>query len=173
MVGKDRLVQESDIPNLNYVKACAREALRLHPVAHFIPPHVAMRDTSIGGYFIPKGSWVLLSRFGLGRNPKTWPNPLKFDPERHLSQGEVVLTEHDLKFITFGTGRRGCVASLLGSCMTTMLLARMLQCFTWSPPGNRSDKIDLTEAADELYPANPVMAFAKPRMAPYLYPTSP
>eukprot|EP00257_Ricinus_communis_P012243 XP_002534163.2 valine N-monooxygenase 1 [Ricinus communis] len=172
VVGKDRLVQESDIPKLNYIKACAREAYRLHPVAAFVPPHVATQDTIIGGYFIPKGSWAILSRFGLGRNPKTWQDPLKFDPERHLNEGEVVLTEHDLRFVTFSTGRRGCIAALLGSCMTTMLLARMLQCFTWSPPGN-DVRVDLTEAVDELYVANPVMAFAKPRLAPHLYPTSP
>ncbi|KAF2293039.1 hypothetical protein GH714_035591 [Hevea brasiliensis] len=172
VVGKDRLVQESDIPSLNYVKACAREAFRLHPVAYFNVPHVAMEDSVIGDYFIPKGSWATLSRYGLGRNPKTWPDPLKYDPERHLHEGEVVLTEHDLRFVTFSTGRRGCVASLLGSCMTTMLLARMLQCFTWTPPANVS-KIDLAETLDELTPATPISAFAKPRLAPHLYPMSP
>ncbi|MBA0704754.1 hypothetical protein Golax_016993 [Gossypium laxum] len=40
VVGKDRLVQESDFPQLNYIKACAREAFRLHPIAQFNPPHV-------------------------------------------------------------------------------------------------------------------------------------
>ncbi|GKC17854.1 valine N-monooxygenase 1-like protein [Tanacetum coccineum] len=35
VVGKDRLVKESDIPNLNYIKACARESFRLHPVGPF------------------------------------------------------------------------------------------------------------------------------------------
>ncbi|MCI33019.1 isoleucine N-monooxygenase 2-like, partial [Trifolium medium] len=42
VVVKDRLVQESDIPSLNYVKACAREAFRLHSVRNFNLPHVAM-----------------------------------------------------------------------------------------------------------------------------------
>ncbi|KDP29694.1 hypothetical protein JCGZ_18629 [Jatropha curcas] len=172
VVGKDRLVQESDIPDLNYVKACAREAFRLHPVAYFNPPHVAAQDAEICGYLIPEGSWVMLSRYGLGRNPKTWPNPLKYDPERHLNEGEVVLTEHGLRFISFSTGRRGCIAALLGTCMTTMLLARMLQCFTWNLPDN-VEKIDLSEGVDELFPANPVVAFPKPRLAPHLYPTSP
>ncbi|GKE68388.1 phenylalanine N-monooxygenase-like protein, partial [Tanacetum coccineum] len=37
VVGKDRLVKESDIPNLNYIKACARESFRLHPVGPFNP----------------------------------------------------------------------------------------------------------------------------------------
>jgi phenylalanine N-monooxygenase len=61
VVGKHRLVQESDIPKLNYVKACAREAFRLHPITIFNPPHVAMANIKVGNYMIPKGSHVLLS----------------------------------------------------------------------------------------------------------------
>lgn len=55
VVGRDRLVQESDIPNLNYLKACCRETFRIHPSAHYVPTHVARQDTTLGGYFIPKG----------------------------------------------------------------------------------------------------------------------
>ncbi|CAN0878348.1 Valine N-monooxygenase 1 [Linum grandiflorum] len=170
VVGKDRLVQESDIGSLNYVKACARESFRLHPMAPFNVPHVAMQDTVVAGYFIPKGSQALLSRYGLGRNPKAWADPLRYDPERHLNDGEVVLTEHDLRFISFSTGRRGCVAALLGTCMTTMLLARLLQCFSWSPPGN-AKSVDLTELPDELIMASPLTATATPRLARHLYPS--
>ncbi|KVH92829.1 cytochrome P450, partial [Cynara cardunculus var. scolymus] len=70
VIGKDRLVQESDLANLNYIKACVKEGFRLHPVAPFNLPHMAMVSTSVAGYFIPKGSHVLLSRVGLGRNPE-------------------------------------------------------------------------------------------------------
>ncbi|KAF3553091.1 hypothetical protein F2Q69_00017840 [Brassica cretica] len=58
IVGKDRLVQESDIPQLNYIKACSRESFRLHPVNAFMPPHGAIENTTLAGYFIPKGLQV-------------------------------------------------------------------------------------------------------------------
>nr|GFB08641.1 phenylalanine N-monooxygenase-like [Tanacetum cinerariifolium] len=64
VVGKDRLVQEDDIPKLNYIKACVREAFRLHPIAPFNIPHVSSIDTTVAGYFIPKDSHVILSRPG-------------------------------------------------------------------------------------------------------------
>ncbi|KAE8730535.1 Tryptophan N-monooxygenase 1 [Hibiscus syriacus] len=138
VVGKDRLVQESDFPQLNYVKACAREALRLHPVAPFTPPHVSVTDTTAAGYFIPKGSHVVLSREGLGRNPKVWDDPREFKPERHLqgcNEGEeVVLAEPELRLLSFSRGRRGCPGVVLGSSMTTMLFARLLHGFDWSIP---------------------------------------
>ncbi|KAJ8649815.1 hypothetical protein MRB53_002850 [Persea americana] len=66
VVGRERLVQESDSHRLNYIKACAREALQLHPIAPFNLPHVSTADSTVAGYFIPKGSHVLLSRTGLG-----------------------------------------------------------------------------------------------------------
>lgn len=127
--GKHRLVQESDIPKLNYVKACCREAYRLHPIAPFNLPHVALSDTTVAGYHIPKGSHVLLSRVGLGRNQDVWDEPERFDPERHLKDENVDLLESELRFISFSTGRRGCMGVALGSAMTVMLLARLLQVY--------------------------------------------
>uniref|UniRef100_A0A2N9GH58 Cytochrome P450 n=1 Tax=Fagus sylvatica TaxID=28930 RepID=A0A2N9GH58_FAGSY len=76
VVGKERLVEESDIPNLHYVMACAREALRLHPVSPFNLPHISKADITVAGYFIPKGSQLWISRLGLGRNPSLG-RPLK------------------------------------------------------------------------------------------------
>ncbi|KAM7489644.1 hypothetical protein LguiB_027128 [Lonicera macranthoides] len=173
VVGAHRLVQESDLPKLNYIKSCLREAFRLHPFAPFNVPHVSMSDTTISGYFIPKGSHVLLSRPGLGRNPKIWDDPLTFNPERHLRDdgSEVALTESELRLLSFSSGRRGFIGVLLGSTMTTMLLARLLQCFTWSAPPTEP-RIDLSESYDSLVMAKPLHALARPRLGDNLYPKS-
>lgn len=170
VVGKERLVQESDFSQLSFVKACAREAFRLHPIAPFNLPHVATSDAVVAGYFIPKGSQVILSRTGLGRNPKVWEDPLTFNPERHLKEAnaEIELTENDLRFISFSTGRRGCMGAPLGSAMTVMLLARMIQGFTWSPPPGEA-KVDLAESKNDLFLAEALVAYAKPRLPAHLY----
>ncbi|GMI81900.1 cytochrome P450, family 79, subfamily B, polypeptide 2 [Hibiscus trionum] len=172
VVGKERLVEEADFPKLNYVKACAREAFRLHPIAPFNVPHVSLEDTTVAGYFIPKGSHVLLSRTALGRNPKVWEEPLKFKPERHLKEDGVslTLTEAELRFISFSTGMRGCKGILLGSSMTVMVFARLLQCFSWSIPQGNGPTIDLSEAEDSLFLAKPLVAVAKPRLPAHMYP---
>ncbi|OIT36838.1 phenylalanine n-monooxygenase [Nicotiana attenuata] len=108
VVGSNRLVQESDLARLNYVKACIKEAFRLYPISPFNVPHVSVSDTIISEkYFIPKGSVVLLSRLGLGRNPRVWEEPMKFKPERHLKEnnGEVVLNDSELRLLSFSIGR--------------------------------------------------------------------
>ncbi|MFS7894409.1 putative valine N-monooxygenase [Helianthus anomalus] len=171
VVGCQKLVEECDLPQLNYLKACIKETFRLHPFIHFVPPHVSTMDTTVAGYFIPKGSHVILSRFGLGRNPNVWANPLQFDPDRHLlSEGnQVVLSDSDLRLILFSTGKRGCPGITLGTTMTTMMLARMVQGFTWEAPCNEPS-IELVENHNELCLAKPLVAIAKPRLPRYMYP---
>ncbi|KAH7542138.1 hypothetical protein FEM48_Zijuj02G0041500 [Ziziphus jujuba var. spinosa] len=142
-----------------------QKALRLHPVAPFNLPDLSVSDCVVAGYFIPKGSRILLSRLGLGRNPKVWEDPFRFDPERRLKEGvanqQVSLAEPELRFITFTIGRRSCLGGWRGSTITVMLF---IQGFTWSmPPG--VEKIDLTEA-NSLLKEIPLHALAKPRLPP-------
>ncbi|MED6217192.1 hypothetical protein PIB30_015310 [Stylosanthes scabra] len=167
VVGKERLVQESDIPKLNYVKACIREGFRLHPIADFNVPHVSMEDTIVANYFIPKGSHILIRRQGIGQNPRVWEEPLKFKPERHLKK-DVSLAEPNLELFTFGTGRRYCPAVTLGSTITIMLFARLVHGFTWSPPPNEP-VINLSETETDTTKAKPLVALGKPRLLEELY----
>ncbi|KAI6691967.1 hypothetical protein NL676_019677 [Syzygium grande] len=111
-----------------------------------------------------------LSRVGLGRNPEIWDEPLKFKPDRHTvsDQAEVVLTEPELRFISFSTGRRGCIAATLGTTMTVMLLARLIQGFSWSKPSNLSS-INLAESRNDLFLAEPLVAQAELRLPSHLY----
>ena len=171
VIGRERVVEESDIPNLKYLTACIRETFRIHQFSPFNLPHVSNSDIIIAGYFIPKGSEVLLSRIGLGRNPRTWEDPMKFNPERHLNDTttEVGLLEPNLRFITFSRGRRGCLGSSLGTTITMMLFARLLQGFSWSLlPG--ITKVDFSDA-DELSLPKPLHLHAKPRLSHVMYPT--
>ncbi|KDP45698.1 hypothetical protein JCGZ_17305 [Jatropha curcas] len=170
VVGKERLVQESDLSQLSYITACAREAFRLHPAVPFTVPHVSMTDTTVANYFIPKGSHVLLSRVGLGRNSKIWDEPHKFKPERHIKNdgSQVKLVEPYLNFISFSTGRRGCPGVTMGTSMTLMLFARLLHGFTWNVPPNQTS-IDLKESESSLTLAKPLVALVKPRLPAYVY----
>lgn len=171
VVGHSRFVQESDIPRLNYIKACLKEAYRIHPVNQFSIPHVSISDTTVAGYFIPKGSTVLLNRPGLGRNPRVWPEPMSFNPDRHLtgeSICDVTITDPELRLLSFSTGRRGCVAGTLGTTMSVMLLARLLQGFSFSlPPG--VTEIELKESPNTMELKEPLFVMAKPQLDERLF----
>ena len=81
----------------------------------------------------------------------------------------MVLTDDELRMISFSTGKRGCPAVVLGSTITTIMLARMLQGFTWEPIC-KEVPINLDENHDDLSLAKPLVLIAKPRLPQHLYP---
>ncbi|KAJ0025127.1 hypothetical protein Pint_06939 [Pistacia integerrima] len=70
VVGKSRLVQESDLPNLPYLQAIIKENFRLHPPIPMLA-RKSIEDCQIGEYTIPEGSLLAskltLLPFGTGR----------------------------------------------------------------------------------------------------------
>ncbi|PWA35866.1 cytochrome P450 93A3 [Artemisia annua] len=81
VVGKTRLLQESDVPNLPYLQAIIKETLRLHPPVPMIP-RKSTKDRKAAGFHIPANTTIFINVWALGRDPNTWENPLEFRPER-------------------------------------------------------------------------------------------
>ncbi|KAI6699748.1 hypothetical protein NL676_014072 [Syzygium grande] len=102
---------------------------------------------------------------------KIWNKPLEFRPERHFTSDctDVQLADPDLRFISFSIERRHCMAPILGTVMTIMLLARMVQGFNWKAPPNVTS-INLDESFEDLSLANPLVVHAEPRLPFHLYP---
>ena len=69
VIGRDRWVDEKDIPQLPYIDAIVKETMRLHPVAVLLAPHLALHDCNVAGYDIRKGTRVLINTWSIGRDP--------------------------------------------------------------------------------------------------------
>ncbi|XVF82080.1 hypothetical protein PTKIN_Ptkin16aG0015200 [Pterospermum kingtungense] len=166
MLNKPEILQKACQELDNVVGKDRLGSLSASPHCTLQHPPCLKEDATVAGYFIPKGSHVLVSRAGI--NPIVWDEPLEFKPERHLKGVKVDLTEPELRFVSFGTGRRGCMGVALGSEMTIMLFARLIQGFTWSIQPNE-EKIDLSESEHALFLAKPLHALVKPRLPTALY----
>nr|BAA92894.1 cytochrome P450 [Petunia x hybrida] len=175
VVGSDRMVTESDLVHLKYLRCVVRETFRMHPAGPFLIPHESIRDTKINGYYIPAKTRVFINTHGLGRNTKIWDNIDEFRPERHLPADELSRVEishgADFKILPFSAGKRKCPGAPLGVKLVLMALARLFHCFEWSPPdGLRPEDIDTIEVYGMTMPkAKPLMAIARPRLPDHLY----
>ncbi|CAK8542952.1 unnamed protein product [Lathyrus sativus] len=174
VVGPNRMVMESDLPYLNYLRCVVRETFRMHPAGPFLIPHESLRPTIINGYYIPAKTRVFINTHGLGRNTKIWDNVEEFRPERHfLENGSRVEISHggDFKILPFSAGKRKCPGAPLGVTLVLMALARLFHCFDWEPPkGLNHQDIDTQEVYGMTMPkVHPLIAVAKPRLARHMY----
>ena len=78
------------------IPSAIEEVLRLESAVQFFPSRSATADIEIGGTVIPEGSAVHLMYGAANRDPKRFPNPNKFDPERrdneHFGWGSGIHT---------------------------------------------------------------------------------
>ncbi|KAJ3674320.1 hypothetical protein LUZ60_004936 [Juncus effusus] len=140
IVGTNRLIQESDIPNLPYLTAIINETFRLHPVVPVDVPHESAEECFVGGYRIPKGTMLLVNIHAIHRNPDSWEEPTKFMPERFLES-----SKEGGQIITFGMGRRKCPGEGLALRMIGLALGTLIQCFEWKTIDGK--EVDLAEGS--------------------------
>ncbi|OWM69651.1 cytochrome P450 76A1-like [Punica granatum] len=146
VVSPNKKLEEKDIENLPYLRAVIKETLRLHPPLPFLVPHMAMRSCKMLGYYIPKETQILVNVWAIGRDPKTWKNPLEFQPERFLEPDSVDFKGHHFQFIPFGSGRRMCPAVPLASRVLPLALGSLLHSFDWKlADGLKPENMDMSE----------------------------
>lgn len=171
VIGRHRLLDESDIPNLPYLQAICKEALRKHPPTPLSIPHYSSKPCEVEGYHIPGNTWLFVNIWAIGRDPAVWENPLLFDPERFL-QGKMAKIDpmgNDFELIPFGAGRRICAGKLAGMLMVQYFLGTLVHAFDWSLPEG-VEELDMEEGPGLVLPkAVPLSVMVTPRLAPAAY----
>ncbi|XXG78757.1 hypothetical protein AAC387_Pa08g2631 [Persea americana] len=126
-------IKESHLPHLPYLQACVKETLRLHPPTPLLLPHKALEPCQLLGYTIPKDCQVMVNAWAIGRDPKTWTDPLNFSPERFLNSN-VDFKGNDFELIPFSSGRRICPGVPLATQFLQLIVGSMVQSFEWGLP---------------------------------------
>ncbi|KAG6533855.1 cytochrome P450 93A3-like [Zingiber officinale] len=166
VVGKKRLVAESDLPNLPYLQAIVKETLRLHPTVPMIIRR-SNRDGKIKGYDVPANTTVFVNMWAIGKDPKQWSEPLEFRPERFTEEGghTVDVRGQHFELIPFGSGRRICPGMSLALQLVHSALGAMIQCFDWEVEGGGT--VDMAEGLGLTLPkAKPLICTPVPRLNP-------
>lgn len=119
-----RLPGYDDASQLRYTEMVFSEALRLYPPA-WAMGRQATQDFSVGEYFLPRKTTVLMSQFLLHRDPEYFPEPLAFRPERFAAGNKNALAK--LAYFPFGFGPRRCVGESFAWLEGVLLLATIAQ----------------------------------------------
>ncbi|XP_050254418.1 trimethyltridecatetraene synthase-like [Quercus robur] len=170
VIGRDRWVEERDIPQLPYINAIMKETMRKHPVAVLLAPHLALEDCNIAGYEIRKGTRIFINTWSIGRNPSIWDAPEEFCPERFLGK-DIDVKGQNFELLPFGSGRRMCPGYSLGLKMISSSLANLLHGFNWKLPDNmKVEDLGMDEVYGLATPRKfPLIAVVEPRLPLNLY----
>jgi cytochrome P450 len=105
-----------------------------------------VKDVDLGGYRIARGGIFLIYPLVTHRDPRFFPDPLRFDPERFSPERDQAIPP--FAYFPFGRGPHACIGTALASMEMTLVLATLVQHVQW-----------------RLLPEQPVDVQPKPRVA--------
>jgi cytochrome P450 len=110
--------------------AVLQETMRLAPPV-WVAPRIATQDCEIDGIKIPKGAHVLVSQYVTHRNPRFFPEPEKWRPDRWLdSNFEKSLPRGS--YFPFGGGSRKCLGEYFALAEARLILLLVAKNFRLS-----------------------------------------
>ncbi len=115
-----------DFPRLRYTEMVFAESMRLYPPAWTIGRR-ALGDYQIAGYTIPARSILLMSQYVTHHDPRYFPDPFRFDPERWTTRARE--SRPKFSYFPFGGGPRLCIGESFAWMEGALVLATIAQRF--------------------------------------------
>ncbi|XP_034248244.1 LOW QUALITY PROTEIN: cytochrome P450 4C1-like [Thrips palmi] len=151
---QDRLVQELDdvfggdaadaarpvtmeeLPHLQYLERVIKETLRMFPVLPFFT-RSCPRDWLPSGHTAPRGAHLTFFLPALHSDPRVWPEPRRFDPDRFLPERSC--GRHPFSYLPFSAGPRNCVGQRYAMLLLKVEVATLLRRFRVLAPDDTAD----------------------------------
>lgn len=125
-----RTPSAEDAAALELTGRIVKEAMRIYPPVWVIGRE-ALQDMEIRGVHIAKGTQVVLPQWVVHRDPRFFPEPERFDPDRFLPERAASLPR--FAYFPFGGGPRVCIGNHFAMMEATLLLATFGQRFHFEP----------------------------------------
>lgn len=130
-----RLPSAADLPSLPYTEMVVKESMRLFPPAWGIGRQCVKRF-QIRGFSLPPRTNVFMIQWLTHRDPRFFPDPEKFSPERWQDDPIRNGRLPRFSYFPFGGGPRVCIGAGFAMMEAVLLLASIAQKFYFTPaPG--------------------------------------
>lgn len=114
----------ADLPNLRYTEKVLAEAMRLYPPAWAIG-RMSTGPFELGGIKIAARSICIASPYVTHRDPRWFPDPERFDPERWTQEARDARPK--FSYYPFGGGARICIGERFAWMEGVLLIAALAQ----------------------------------------------
>ncbi|XP_068159952.1 LOW QUALITY PROTEIN: probable cytochrome P450 4s3 [Drosophila tropicalis] len=118
--------------SMPYLEAVIKETLRLYPSVPFFSRKVT-EDLNVGKLLVPKGASISCLIYMLHRDPNSFPEPERFDPDRfYLNERNM----HPFAFAAFSAGPRNCIGQKFAMLELKLTLSMLLRHYQLMPADN-------------------------------------
>jgi len=138
-----------DVPQLPVTTQVVSETLRLYPPIIALSREV-LTPHPVGDYVIPTGANIYMSQFVVHRDPRWWPDPLRFDPDRFAPGAER--DRPKFAYFPFGGGPRHCIGESLAWLEAVLVLATIGQ--QWQFRRVSTEPVRFSKSILSLVPAD-------------------
>ncbi len=108
-----------------YLDRVVKEALRVYPtVPGFVREVKPGRKAVLGGRTLPDTTQIFVTSWTMHHHPALWEDPLRFDPDRFLTEPPP----H--RYLPFGMGARSCVGERFTLLCVKAILTEILRSYT-------------------------------------------
>lgn len=129
------------VHDLPYMDMVISESLRMYPPA-FRFAREAGRDCVVLGCKIQAGTVVEIPIGCIQNDPRYWPEPEKFRPERFAAEEKQ--KQHPFSYLPFGAGPRSCIGMRLAILEAKITLYRVLQKFRFETSSRTQIPLQVT-----------------------------
>ncbi|KAJ0180020.1 hypothetical protein K1T71_004611 [Dendrolimus kikuchii] len=124
----ERPLEKEDLLKLKYLERVVKESLRLFPPVPFIVRKVLEDIKLPSGRILPAGSGIVVSIWGVHRDPKYWGSDAEhFDPDRFSP--ERFNLKYPFSYMPFSNGPRNCIGYQYALMSMKTALASILRRF--------------------------------------------
>ncbi|XP_010220744.1 PREDICTED: cytochrome P450 2J2-like [Tinamus guttatus] len=132
VLGPSQLICYEDRRRLPYTNAVVHEIQRFSNIVFVGMPRVCVRNTTLLGFPLRKGTTVLANIASSLYDPEQWETPRQFNPGHFLDKdGNFVSPE---AFLPFSIGHRVCLGEHLARTELFIFFANLLRAFTLQLP---------------------------------------
>ncbi|CAN7947280.1 unnamed protein product [Ixodes hexagonus] len=157
----ERHVNYEDMKELGYLECVIKESQRIYPSVPFYG-RLCEEPFQLGGTTLPKGTTVQVANYFLNRDPKVFPKPEEFHPERFLPENSK--GRHPFAFVPFSAGPRNCIGQKFAMSEEKIIMANILRKYKLKSLTHR-DEVGLV-AEIVLRPKNGLRIKFIPRKTP-------
>ncbi|NXK53782.1 CP2J2 protein, partial [Chauna torquata] len=121
-----------DRKKLPYTNAVVHEIIRFSSIILITIPREAVKDTTVLGYHLPKGTVIMANIDSSLFDPEYWETPHQFNPGHFLDKDGNFVTQE--AFLAFSVGHRVCPGELLAKMELFIIFCSLLQTFKFTLP---------------------------------------